>query len=239
MKLLKTSRKYHKWLMLFLGIQFVIWSVSGAYMVILDIDYIHGDSLVKNHQTKVNTENINYSLKELLQSYPEAKAIELGLFTDSEVYRFKQGDKRYLVAADTGKQLSPLTESMAISAAKHAYTGKGQVTDVTLISSNPPVELSRRVLPAWRVDFADLGSPSIYISAQTGKVVTKRHSFWRIFDWMFSFHVMDYQEEDPANKLLFWFTLFALVAAIFGAILTYYRIFRASEKQQQNLGEVT
>jgi len=51
MKLLKTSRKFHKWLMLFLGIQFLIWSISGAYMVIFDIDYIHGDSLVVNHQT--------------------------------------------------------------------------------------------------------------------------------------------------------------------------------------------
>ncbi|MFT6029889.1 MAG: hypothetical protein ACI8O8_001630, partial [Oleiphilaceae bacterium] len=30
--------------MLFLGLQFLIWSISGAYMVIFDIDYIHGDS---------------------------------------------------------------------------------------------------------------------------------------------------------------------------------------------------
>ena len=239
MKLLKNSRKYHKWLMLFLGIQFVIWSVSGAYMVILDIHYIHGDSLAVNHQTKINPDNIDYSLKELLQNYPGAKDIELGSFIGREVYRFKRGDSLYMVAAGTGKQLSPLSESMAVSAARHAYTGKGQVTDVTFISGNPPVELSRRVLPAWRVNFSDFASPSIYVSAQTGKVVTKRHSFWRIFDWMFSFHVMDYQEEDPANKLLFWFTLFALLAAGSGAVLTYYRIFRASEKPQQNLGEVT
>ena len=44
MATLKTSRKLHKWFMLFIGLQFVIWSVTGAYMVFFDIDYIHGDS---------------------------------------------------------------------------------------------------------------------------------------------------------------------------------------------------
>ena len=48
--ILKVSRKFHKWLMLFIGLQFIIWSISGAYMVIFDIDYIHGDSLVVTHQ---------------------------------------------------------------------------------------------------------------------------------------------------------------------------------------------
>jgi hypothetical protein len=49
MGLLKISRKSHKWLMLFVGVQFVIWSITGVYMVLFDIDYIHGDSLVINH----------------------------------------------------------------------------------------------------------------------------------------------------------------------------------------------
>jgi uncharacterized iron-regulated membrane protein len=40
MGFLKTSRKFHKWLMLFVGVQFVIWSITGAYMVFFDIDYI-------------------------------------------------------------------------------------------------------------------------------------------------------------------------------------------------------
>ncbi len=129
--------------------------------------------------------------------------------------------------ASNGNKLSPLNANQAIEAAKHYYRGDAQVSDAELISQNPPVELSHRALPAWRINFNDFGNPAIYVSAQTGKLVSKRHSFWRIFDWMFSFHVMDYQAEDPSNKLLFGVTLFSILAAIFGAVLSYLVIFKS------------
>ena len=240
MSIVSTSRKYHKWLMLFLGVQFVIWTISGAYMVIFDIDYIHGDTLVVNHQTKIDANNVSYPLAKLYQRYPDAKNIEVVVFIDQVVYRFEQESKenkedkknktkqKYIVNASTGETLSPINEKQAVKAAKHYYTGAGEVIDVTLITENPPFELSARALPAWRVNFKDFGSPSIYVSAQTGRLVTKRHEFWRTFDLMFSLHVMDYEDEDPSNQLLFWFTLFSIIAAIFGAILSYFVIFKST-----------
>jgi hypothetical protein len=234
MNLLKISRKYHRYLMLFLGTQFVIWTVSGAYMVIFDIDYIHGDSLIQNHQSKINPDKINYSLNTLVQNYPHAQHVTLGMFINREVYRFKQDDKQLMLDADTGQQLSPLDEAAATAMAKHEYTGSGQVLVAELITDNPPFELSPRYLPAWRVNFDDFGSPSLYISAQTGMLVTKRHEFWRTFDLMFSLHVMDYEDEDPSNWLLFWFVCFALLAAMLGLILTYYRIFKKEPPQTGN-----
>ena len=208
MQLLKTSRKFHKWLMLFLGVQFLIWSISGAYMVIFDIDYIHGDSLVVNHQIKVDADKVTYPLSALRQQYPDAKNIAVEIFIDQAVYRFSENDEKFVVNASNGNRVSPLSSNEAIRAAKHYYSGNGDVADIELISENPPFELSPKVLPAWRVNFNDFGNPSIYVSAQTGKLVSKRHEFWRTFDLMFSLHVMDYEKEDPSNKLLFWFTLF-------------------------------
>ena len=214
--------------MLFLGLQFLIWSVSGAYMVIFDIDYIHGDSLVVNHQTKVDANKITYPISALRQEYPDAQNIAVEVFIDQVVYRFNENDKKVVVNASGGEKLSPLSANEAIKAAKHYYSGDGDVTDVELITENPPFELSSRTLPAWRVNFDDFGSPSIYVSAQTGKLVSKRHEFWRIFDLMFSLHVMDYEEEDPSNQLLFWFTLFSIIASLFGAVLSYFVIFKRS-----------
>lgn len=242
MKLLRTSRKFHKWLMLFLGIQFLIWSISGTYMVIFDIDYIHGDSLVVNHQTKLNANKITYPLSTLRLKYPSAKDIEVGLLINQEVYRFTQLDEKIIVNASNGDKLSPLSENDAINAAKHYYNGTGDVAKTELITQNPPIELSRRALPAWRVNFDDFGNPSIYVSAQTGKLVSKRHEFWRIFDLMFSLHVMDYEEEDPSNQLLFWFVLFSIIASIFGGILSYFVIFKSGKaktsKTKNNQGGI-
>ncbi|WNC72310.1 PepSY-associated TM helix domain-containing protein [Thalassotalea psychrophila] len=231
--LVNTARKYHKWLMLFCGVQFVIWSVSGAYMVFFDIDYIHGDSLVVNHQDKINVDNIHYSVKELREQYPDATNVSVGKFIDKEVYSFTSKDERHLVDASNGKLLSPLKQATAINAAKYYYSGEGHVLDVELITENPPFELSRRALPAWRINFDDFGSPSIYVSAQTGKLVGKRHEFWRLFDWMFRFHVMDYDDgENIENLLLFCFALFGIIAAISGLILTYFRVFKANGKRK-------
>lgn len=231
MGLLKTSRKFHKWLMLFVGVQFVIWSITGAYMVFFDIDYIHGDSLVINHQTKIVPNDMQYSLKRLLNDYPQAEQIGVGTFINRNVYRFKMTGKTLLIDATDGRILSPLDKQTAQAAAKHYYSGAGKIQETELLIDNPPFELNPRALPAWRINFDDFGSPSIYVSAQSGKLVGKRHEFWRLFDWMFRFHIMSYDDgEDVDNMLLFWITLTGILACIFGLMLTYFRVFKANSK---------
>jgi len=232
MKVLKFSQKYHKWLMLFLGIQFLIWSVSGAYMVFFDIDYIHGDSLIETHQTKINPANIQYSLVALSERYPEVEDISIGKFMNKDVYRFKVGSELHLLDAKSGIKLSPLTKEAITQAANYYYSGTGEIENFTFIESDPPFELNKRHLPAWRIDFDEFSAPSLYISAQSGLVVTKRHQFWRLFDWMFRFHIMDYGDEaDPGNALLLYFIIFGLLASLTGLILMYFKVIKTQQKR--------
>ena len=231
MSLHRTSRKYHKWLMLFIGLQFVVWSSSGAYMVLMNIDYIHGDSLAAEKTSAINPEQVNYSFKQLLNDYPQAINIELGVVLNQAVYRFTLAKKKMLVSATDGRQLSPINKALAIAIAKQSYANKATViTHVQLLTAEPPRELSARHLPVWRIDFDDFASPSFYISANSAQLVTKRHSFWRVFDWMFAFHVMDYIDESPDNKLLLIVSLLAFIASIFGLVLTYYRLAATQKK---------
>lgn len=44
------ARKTHKWLGLFVGLQAVLWSLSGVYMTVVHIDTIHGDHFVRHQQ---------------------------------------------------------------------------------------------------------------------------------------------------------------------------------------------
>ncbi|RDV29130.1 AcrB/AcrD/AcrF family protein [Alteromonas aestuariivivens] len=225
--LLKTSRKYHKWLMAFIGLQFVIWSVTGTYMVFFDIDYIHGDTLVHTPQDKIDPNTIHYSQAELFADHRGAHDVSLGTLAGQAVYRFRAGEQRVMVSAHNGKVLSPLDEATAVELAKAYYTGDGEVEQAELITENPPFELSPRALPAWRVDFDNFAAPTIYIQAQTGELAGKRHTFWRLFDWMFRFHVMDYSSgEEIDNRLLFWLTLLGIGGGVSGLLLTYFRVFR-------------
>jgi len=218
--------------MLFVGVQFVIWSISGAYMVILDIDYIHGDTLVTDKQSPLKSGQVNYSMVTLYTEYPKAKNVELTNMLGAAVYRFKDDENKYLLSANTGKSLLPISESDAVKVAKYLYEDVNvAISQVSLISENPPFELSARHLPVWRIDFDDFASPSFYISVNSGELVTKRHTYWRLFDWMFSFHVMDYVEEDPSNKLLLIVALFALIASLFGLVLTYFRVLKPNKRR--------
>lgn len=234
----KTARTLHKWLMLFLGLQFVIWSVTGTYMVFMHIDYIHGDSLISNPQTKINPDKLEYSLAKLLQTYPKAEQISVGKLMQQDVYRFaiptKTATQQLMLNAQTGERLSPLNQTTAIALAQYYYLGNEPITDVSLLTDNPPFELSTRHLPAWRINFDHFSAPSIYISADSGLVVAKRHAFWRLFDWMFRFHVMDYGDaEEIDNQLLFWIALISTLAAVSGLTLTYFRVLRRTKNKRK------
>ena len=234
MSLHRNSRKYHKWLMLFIGLQFVVWSASGTYMVLMDIDYIHGDSLVVEQKKTIAPEQVSYSFKQLLTEHPQASEIKLGLMLQQAVYRFSVNKKLVTISAKDGQLLSPINEHLATEIAKQNYTDKSVViSSVKLITETSLRELSARHLPVWRVDFDDFVSPSFYISADSAQLVTKRHSFWRIFDWMFAFHVMDYVDESPDNKLLRIVSILAFIASIFGLVLTYYRLAPAQNKRRK------
>jgi hypothetical protein len=222
--------------MLFVGFQFVIWSATGAYMVIFDIDYIHGDGLVSENQAYIESDQINYSLLSLYSDYPQAQDIELLTLVNIVVYRFNNEGNKYLLSADTGKSLTPLSESDAVNIAKYQYNqDDATLYQVSLITEQAPSELNAKYLPVWRIDFDDFSSPSFYISVQTGELVTKRHTFWRIFDWMFRFHVMDYTEGDTSNKLLLVFAFLSLVASIFGTVLIYFRLGKQGSNKKKRL----
>lgn len=47
-KTAKWIRKAHRYLGIFLGIQFLMWTISGMYFSWTDIDEIHGDQFKKS-----------------------------------------------------------------------------------------------------------------------------------------------------------------------------------------------
>lgn len=41
------ARRIHRWLGLFIGIQFVLWAAGGLYFSWTDLDAVHGDHLMR------------------------------------------------------------------------------------------------------------------------------------------------------------------------------------------------
>jgi uncharacterized iron-regulated membrane protein len=222
MKIIATSRKIHKWLMLLIGLQLLIWSISGSYMVSMNIDFIHGDHLIATERAPIEPEQVGISVHQLRQRFPTAEQIRLSTVQQRAVYRFRdeQGVKR--LDALTGELLANLDRTAAAQIAKASYTGQGQINTIELLTDAVPDEVSARILPAWRVAFDDLANSTVYISAYSGAITTKRHDFWRLFDLLFRLHIMDYSaDEDSANKLLLVIAAISLIACLAGLVLTY------------------
>ena len=71
------SRSVHKWLALFVGLQLLVWAVTGFYMVAIDLDFIHGDSLVRNLRTPLGSTEAVLPVSQLTSRYPEITLLSL------------------------------------------------------------------------------------------------------------------------------------------------------------------
>jgi uncharacterized iron-regulated membrane protein len=221
------SRLAHKWLALVVGIQLLLWAVSGFYMVVVDLDFIHGDPLVRNLKPALDLSGQFVSLDSLRRDRPDIKSIRLRALPDdgAAVFEVITGAGIELVDARTGRTISPLPEMRVIELARAYYAGSGDVLRATLIASETdrPGELQSRSLPSWRVDFDDRLETSLYVHAQSGALATRRHRFWRWFDFFWALHIMDYRERtDVNNWLLLSASVLGTMALVSGFWLTWF-----------------
>jgi hypothetical protein len=221
----RVARLGHRWLALFVGIQLVIWSASGLYMTAVDLDFIHGDPLVRNLTPALQSDRIAVAPDAVRQRYPDLYELALrALPHDGQpVYELLGPDGITLLDASTGAVLSPLPASLVTAIARGHYAGRGEVERVALLERDPPIELQTRALPLWRIDFDDWLDTTLYIHPDSGRLVVRRHRFWRWFDLLWSLHIMDYWERsDVNNGLLRTATIVSLVLVGSGAWLVAY-----------------
>lgn len=225
MKLPLLSRTLHKWLGLFVGLQLVLWTLSGFYMVVVDLDFIHGDPLVRNLRLPLQADAAKVGFGELSRGQSGIQQMSLRSLPGfaAPVYEITANGRKTLVDAASGRQLSPLPQDRVEALARAYYAGSGQLAGVTHITSNPPSEIQSRPLPLWRADFDDWLETSLYIHPDSGVLVTRRHRFWRWFDFLWMFHIMDYEaREDMNNNLLRVSTVLGLITVASGVWLLYF-----------------
>lgn len=197
------SRLAHRWLALAIGIQLLLWAASGVYMTAVDLDFIHGDPLVRNLAAPVDVTRVRVTPAEVVAAHPGTQRLALRALPgiDATVYEVQRADGTTLVDAGTGAR-RVLDEADVARLARAYYAGEGALLRTNYLERNPPIELQSRPLPLWRVDFDDWLETSLYVDPATGRLVTRRHRFWRWFDFLWSLHIMDYEERSDVNNTL-------------------------------------
>jgi len=224
------ARKTHKWLGLFIGLQVVIWSLSGVYMTVVHIDTIHGDHLIRD--TPATSVDASRLIDPLAAAAANgAQDVRLTWVRNQPAYVLKSDGGEKVVDAANGGAVSPLTEAEIRSIAKATYTGAEVIASATLISKIPG-EIRGRKPPLWRVEFVHWNKPTLYFSPTTGELLSRRHDLWRIFDFVWMLHIMDYDErEDVNNMLLRIFTWGAVLMASSGVWMLFYFLHRKKKKK--------
>jgi uncharacterized iron-regulated membrane protein len=229
MRLSLLSRSLHKWLALFVGAQLLIWAVTGFYMVAVDLDFIHGDPLVRNLRTPVGSTQAVLPVAQLTSRYPDITLLSLHSLPvlRTPVYELTAAGRRVLVDATSGEQLSPLSSGIIRELARSYYAGNGQLSLVELLEHDVPMEIRGRAPPLWRADFDDWLQTTLYLHPDTGALVARRHRLWRWYDFLWMLHIMDYGErEAPIGVVPRVATVLGTVTIASGVWLLYFSFWR-------------
>ncbi len=210
-------RRAHRYLGLFLGIQFVLWTASGLYFSWTDIDEIHGDQFR-------NTEAMPMSFQDLTIPLLDGKAgitsLELREIA-GEPYYWINGSQ--MVHAQSGVPKKGITEMEALEIAQRNVLPGLKVQDVQRIEKvGKHHEYRGRSLPVYAISYASPENIKAYVSATDGSFQTLRHRDWRWFDFLWMTHTMDYQGRDDFNTtVLRAFSLLGLLTVLSGFTLWF------------------
>ena len=80
----------------------------------------------------------------------------------------------------------------------------------------------RGTLPVYKVKTDTKDDINVYVGYMTGDIGSIRSDSWRIWDLMWSLHIMDYRERDNINNILLQIlSILALVTSISGITLFF------------------
>jgi uncharacterized iron-regulated membrane protein len=224
-------RRMHRYLGVLLGIQFLFWTIGGLYFSWSNMDDVHGDPQKKappqyradlafvspsialtNLKTKIKIDSVlNISLIDILGK-PNYR-IE---FLHGRHHKMFQ-----LADAQTGVLRDPLSIEEATALAKQQFNGNPIVKSIEEIKNvRADHEYRENYLPAVAVTFKDPTATTVYVATELGIVTKYRNTKWRIFDFLWMLHTMDYQSRDNiGNWLLRAFSVFGLLTICSGFTL--------------------
>lgn len=211
-------RKTHRYLGLFLGIQFLFWTISGLYFSWTNIDEIHGDQF-KNLKYQPQAFNNLISPSDL-KIKNGINSIELRDINNSPFYWI---NKEQLYNAIDGSLKAAITKEEALYVAKN-YMKKGlEVVEINLIDkTGKHHEYREKLLPAYVITYANDENIKAYVSIKDGKFQTVRHQSWRWFDFLWMTHTMDYEGRDNFNTIVLRaFSLLGLITVLSGFLLWF------------------
>ncbi|NQU53706.1 MAG: PepSY domain-containing protein [Bacteroidetes bacterium] len=227
-------RKFHRYFGVIIGVQFLFWTLGGMFFTFSDMDQIHGDT--NRQEEKLisdlgNWQNPSNVFSEISKGNPVDSLVSFRTinFLNEPFYQvryYSEGKQKLsLVNAKTGMVRLPISKEEAIAISSNVFTPNSEIASAELLTEkmiNKHHEYRGSPLPAYAVTFAHNSGTTVYVSTEYGQVMTFRNSNWRIFDFLWMMHTMDYQSRDNiGNTLLRIFSALGLITILTGFVLYF------------------
>ncbi|GMN07046.1 hypothetical protein MTsPCn5_24350 [Croceitalea sp. MTPC5] len=211
-------RKVHRYLGLFLGIQFLLWTISGLYFSWTDLDEIHGDHFKKLPPEQTSFTNLLETAQ--LNGVDAIRSLELIAIAGRPYYWV---NNNLLFDANTGVLKKTVTSKEALAVASNHMKSMLEVSGIRRIDSvGPHHEYRGRPLPAYEISYESSENIKAYVALRNGAFQTVRHRDWRWFDFLWMTHTMDYQGRDNFNTVLLRvFSFMGLLTVLSGFTLWF------------------
>lgn len=213
----RTLHALHRWTALLALLQLLVWTGSGAFFAFMPIERVRGeDRAAKRPPAPIDWARVRAAPPEALAGASEAT---LRMIAARAHWIARKGEARLLVDAETGRA-TQIDAATAVRIASDDQIG-GPFTDVRATRvAEAPLEYRGKLLPAWRVDLHDDRGTRVYVDALSGAVTARRNDLWRVYDYLWGLHIMDWRgRDDHGNRLLQGFAVLGLLTVLTGGVV--------------------
>lgn len=218
-------RTIHKWVGLVIGLQFVLWAISGTAMALLSMDDVAGGAVADTAPAPLPASAPGWAaIRQMLGDQP-VSGITVRRLPGMQAIQLSTASGPMLFDSATGRPVTIVAATAAnVATAAHpdhlSPTNVSRLTELTL-----PVR--DHALPIWQVDFADDSNSSYYVSGTTGELLERRNDSWRWWDFFWMLHNMDYADRTSFNHPLIITVGFAMAwLAVTGVWLLFRTMWR-------------
>ncbi|WP_374764433.1 PepSY domain-containing protein [Yunchengibacter salinarum] len=220
----KWFSRLHKWGGLLLAVQFLFWTLSGAVMSWLQLETVRSEHrLAALPPASLPAARMADLLA--VAGPLDVRGLRLARLGDAALLVAETPDGPRLLDGTNGTPRGPLGADEAATLARQHVKDAPPVRAVRALDHNPVTY--RGPMPAYQVVFDDPEGLVVYVSKDSARVTARRSDLWRLFDFVWMLHIMDYdQRENINNPLLMLFAATAVLFVITGVGLLFYRLRR-------------
>lgn len=218
-------RRIHKWIGLVIGLQFLVWAISGTAMALLDMDEVAGGAMAEVASPAPPVRGAAWPrIQQALAGEPISK-LSIQALPHGQALSLTTPQGVRLFNAANGEPVT-VDRRTAVSIASAAHPEAAAVSTVRQLRELN-LAVREHELPIWQVDFADDRRSSYYVSGTTGALLERRNDTWRWWDFFWMLHNMDYAERTSFNHPLIITVGFAMAwLAVTGVWLLFRTMWR-------------